>query len=168
MILTIIFQSVTQLLKKLVALKLIKHWKLMLTLSLRSQIPVNVAKNKARVPMSKRTNVHVLPKTLNRVSQNAATVTHCNLLGITSIIELENWQCPLCYETLFADPSKAKTVMNTLKEIHIDVNSIQNKCDNFSTLDFFQISISISNYISQISITITIEFNNLIYSIRTI
>ena len=32
----------------------------------------------------------------------------------------------------------------------------------------FSISISISNYISQISITITIEFNNLIYSIRTI
>ena len=59
----------------------------------------------------------------------------CNLLGITSIIELENWQCPWCYETLFADPSKPKTVMNTLKEIHIDVNSIQNKCDNFSTLD---------------------------------
>ena len=25
--------------------------------------------------------------------------------------------------------------MNTLKEIHIDVNSIQSKCDNFSTLD---------------------------------
>ena len=25
--------------------------------------------------------------------------------------------------------------MNALKEIHIDVNSIQNKCDNLSTLD---------------------------------
>ena len=53
----------------------------------------------------------------------------CNLLGITSIIELENWQCPWCYEPLFADPSQPKTVMNALKEIHIDVNSIQNKCD---------------------------------------
>ena len=59
----------------------------------------------------------------------------CNLLGITSIIELENWQCPWCYEPLFADPSQPKTVMNALKEIHIDVNSIQNKCDNLSTLD---------------------------------
>ena len=59
----------------------------------------------------------------------------CNLLGITSIIGLENWQCPWCYEPLFADPSQPKTVMNALKEIHIDVNSIQNKCDNLSTLD---------------------------------
>ena len=40
---------------------------------------------------------------------------------------------------------------------------------NFSIIGICEtFSISISNYISQISITITIEFNNLIYSIRTI
>ena len=56
----------------------------------------------------------------------------CNLRGISSITELENWECPWCYLPLFSDPSKPKVVTNVLKEIQIDINSIQNKCDNFN------------------------------------
>ena len=59
----------------------------------------------------------------------------CNLMGIVSIIELENWECPWCYIPLFNDPSKPKTVTNVLKEICLDINSIQNKCDSFNLTD---------------------------------
>ena len=59
----------------------------------------------------------------------------CNLKGIASIIELENWECPWCYIPLFNDPCKPKLVTNVLKEIQIDINSIHNKCDNLNSLD---------------------------------
>ena len=54
-------------------------------------------------------------------------------------------------------------------ELHTKIYFTINPSERHKELcSFFSISISISNYISQISITITIEFNNLIYSIRTI
>ena len=59
----------------------------------------------------------------------------CNLKGIASIIELENWECPWCYIPLFPDPCKPKTVTNVLKKIQLDINSIDNKCDNLNSLE---------------------------------
>ena len=55
----------------------------------------------------------------------------CNLKGISSILELEDWECPWCYVPLFGDPSKPNAVSNMLKEIRVDIDSINHKCDNF-------------------------------------
>ena len=59
----------------------------------------------------------------------------CNLKGISSIVELENWECPWCYIPLFNDPTKPKAVTNVLREIQLDIDSINNKYDNFNVDD---------------------------------
>ena len=86
----------------------------------------------------------------------------CNLKGISSILELEDWECPWCYVPLFGDPSKPKAVSNMLKEIRVDIDSINHKCDNFK---FDEINSQISelkqclNQISVPSATPTVENN---------
>ena len=86
----------------------------------------------------------------------------CNLKGISSILELEDWECPWCYVPLFGDPSKPKAVSNMLKEIRVDIDSINHKCDNFK---FDEINSQISelkqclNLISVPSATPTVENN---------
>ena len=59
----------------------------------------------------------------------------CNLRGIPSITELENWECPWCYVPLFSDPTKPKAVLNELKSIKINVGSIQDKFNQFNVTD---------------------------------
>ena len=59
----------------------------------------------------------------------------CNLQGIPSITELENWECPWCYVPLFSDPTKPKAVLNELKSIKTNVGSIQDKFNKFDITD---------------------------------
>ena len=56
----------------------------------------------------------------------------CNLLGIASITELENWECPWCYVPLFRDPSKSSISTSVLDELKTNIQSIDNKCSNFN------------------------------------
>ena len=56
----------------------------------------------------------------------------CNLKGIISITELDNWECPWCYVPLFCDPSKPKAFINTLKDIQRDINNIQSPSNSIS------------------------------------
>ena len=59
----------------------------------------------------------------------------CNLQGIPSITELENWERPWCYVPLFSDPTKPKAVLNELKSIKTIVGSIQDKFNKFDITD---------------------------------
>ena len=56
----------------------------------------------------------------------------CYLLGIASITELENWECPWCYVLLFRDPSKSSISTSVLEELKTNIQSIDNKCSNFN------------------------------------
>ena len=45
--------------------------------------------------------------------------------------KIGNAHCLWCYVPLFGDPSKPKDVSIVLKEIRVDIDSINHKCDNF-------------------------------------
>ena len=59
----------------------------------------------------------------------------CNLKGIVSITELENWECPWCHIPKFNDPSKPKQVSSVLKDMQRDVNTIQTCFSSFNAAE---------------------------------
>ena len=75
----------------------------------------------------------------------------CNLKGIVSITELENWECPWCYVPLYNDPCKPKNVTSVLKSIQLDINSINSKCENLNLSDLQNQISDLKLSISQIS-----------------
>ncbi len=80
----------------------------------------------------------------------------CNLNGITSIVELEDWECPWCYIPLYKDPAQATKMTSTaliksLEDIQSGVNSVQDNVNQLCASDLKTQIGNLQNSVSQLT-----------------
>ena len=97
--------------------------------------------------------------TCNKCNQSWHTAC-CNLKGIVSITELENWECPWCYIPKFNDPSKPKQISTVLKDMQRDINTVQTCFSNFNAASLRDEISELQNSINELRATSTAPSEN--------